>query len=116
MLVVETLRLSTIKRKSRSLLLFDDINTSQKKREIKTFVNIETEKIFVSQAFIKNSELSESDIMFTQTRAIDEPMISFYEKHDLKLTLTNSRARKRTKFLKAYAVDMNRYDFILEYS
>ena len=54
MLVAEVLSVLSIKRRSRSLILRDEIITSKDKREIIVLINTKGEKIFISQFFIKN--------------------------------------------------------------
>ena len=55
MLVVKVLDLLFIKRRSHSLVLRDEIITSINKRDIIVLINIDSEKVFVLQSFIKDA-------------------------------------------------------------
>ena len=55
MLIIDALNLTFIKRRVHSLMLKNEIFTQRNKYEIIILININNEKIFMSQFFIKNA-------------------------------------------------------------
>ena len=55
MLVVDALNLISITRRIRFLILKNEIFTQRSKHEMIILININNEKIFISQSFIKNA-------------------------------------------------------------
>ena len=55
MFIVDALNLTFIKRRIRSLMLKNEIFTQRSKHEMIALININNEKIFMSQSFVKNA-------------------------------------------------------------
>ena len=64
--------MSFIKRRSRSLLLKNEIITLNDKREMIVLMNIDNEKIFISQFFIKETQIFEFEYILITIRIIDD--------------------------------------------
>ena len=83
MLVVDALNLIFIKRRIRFLMLKNEIFTQRDKHEMIILININNEKIFVSQSFVKNAQISESKHTIIIIRVINDYKIFFYNVYDL---------------------------------
>ena len=94
MLVVDALDLTSIKRRVRSLMLKDEIFTQQNKHEIIILININNEKIFISQSFIKNAQIFEFKYATIMMRAINGHRIFFYNVYDLAFSFVDSEKRR----------------------
>ena len=94
MLVVDALNLIFIKRRIRFLMLKSEIFTQRSKHEIITLININNEKNFMSQFFIKNAQIPESEYATIIIRAIDDYKIFFYDVYDLAFFFVNNERRR----------------------
>ena len=81
-----------------------------------TLININNEKIFISQSFIKNTQILEFKYATIMMRVIDDYKIFFYNVYDLAFSLADNEKRKQKRILKMYIVNMREYDLILNYS
>ena len=84
-----------IKRRSHFLLLKNEIITSNDKREMIILINIDNEKIFISQSFIKETQIFEFKYVLTTMRVIDNYQIFSYKKYNLIFNLADSREKKQ---------------------
>ena len=94
MLVVNVLNLTFIKRRIRFLILKDEIFTQRDKHEIIILININNKKIFISQSFIKNTQIPESKHAIIIMRVINDYKILFYNVYDLAFFFVNSEKRR----------------------
>ena len=72
MLIIITLNTSFIKRRSRFLLLKDEIIMLNNKREMIILMNIDNEEIFMSQSFIKKTQIFEFKYVSITIRVIND--------------------------------------------
>ena len=75
-------------------MLKDEIFTQRDKYEIIILININNEKIFISQSFIKNAQIFEFKYAIIMMRVIDDYKIFFYNIYDLAFSFVNNE-RKR---------------------
>ena len=115
MLVVNVLSLTFIKRRVRSLMLKNEIFTQRNKYEMIILININNEKIFISQFFVKNAQIPEFEHMIIMMRIIDDYKILFYNVYDLAFFFVDNEKRKQKRILKTYIVNMREYDLIFNY-
>ena len=94
MLVVDALNLTFIKRRVRSLMLKNEIFTQRNKYEIIILININNEKIFVSQSFVKNAQIFELKYMIIMMRVINDHKIFFYDIYDFAFFFINNERRR----------------------
>ena len=94
MLVVGVLSLIFIKRRIRSLILKNEIFTQRDKHEVITLININNEKIFISQSFVKNAQIFEFKYAIIMMRAIDDYKIFFYDIYDLAFFFVDNERRR----------------------
>ena len=94
MLIVDALNLTFIKRRIRSLMLKSEIFTQRDKHEMIILININNEKIFMSQSFIKNAQIPESEHTIIMMRVIDDYKISFYDVYDFAFFLVDNEGRR----------------------
>ena len=94
MLIVIALNTLFIKRRFRSLLLKNEIITLNDKCEIIVLINIDNEKIFISQFFIKETQILKFKYVLITMRVINDHQISSYKKYDLIFNLADNRERK----------------------
>ena len=90
MLVIIILNTLFIKRQSRFLILKNEIIISNNKREMITLMNINNEKIFVSQSFIKKTQILKFKYVLIMMRVIDNHHIFSYETHNLIFDFVNN--------------------------
>ena len=114
-LIIIILNTLFIKRRSRSLLLKNEIITLNNKREMIILMNINNEKIFISQSFIKKTQISEFEYVLITMRIINDYQIFSYKKHDLIFDFINNREKKQKQILKIYIINMRKYDLILNF-
>ena len=88
--VVITLNTSFIKRRSRFLILRDEIITLNDKCEMIVLINIDNKKIFISQSFIKETQISEFEYVLIMVRVINDYRILSYETHNLIFDFVNN--------------------------
>ena len=94
MFVVDALSLTLIKRRIRFLMLKNEIFTQRSKYKIIILININNEKIFMSQSFIKNAQILEFEYAIIIIRVIDDYRILFYDVHNLAFFFVDNEKRK----------------------
>ena len=94
MLVVDALNLTFIKRRIRSLMLKNEIFTQRNKHEMIALININNEKIFISQSFIKNAQIPELKHTIIIIRVIDDHKISSYDVYNLAFFFVDNEKRR----------------------
>ena len=97
-------------------MLKDEIFTQQSKHEIIILININNEKIFISQFFIKNAQIFEFKYAIIIMRVINDHKISFYNIHNLAFSFADNEKKTQKRILKTYIVNMREYDLIFNYS
>ena len=78
-------------------------------------ININNKKIFVSQSFIKNAQISEFEHTIIIMRAINDYKIFSYDVYNFAFSLVDSEKRRQKRTLKTYTVNMREYDLIFDY-
>ena len=94
MLVVDALNLIFIKRRIRFLMLKDEIFTQRSKHEMIILININDEKIFMSQFFVKNAQIPESEHATIMMRVINDYKIFSYDVHNLAFFFADNERRR----------------------
>ena len=94
MFIVIILNTLFIKRRSHFLILRDEIITLNSKREIIALINIDNEKIFISQFFIKKTQIFKFKYMLIMMRVINNYRIFSYKTHNLIFDFANNRDKK----------------------
>ena len=79
-------------------------------------ININNEKIFISQFFIKNVQIFEFKYAIIMMRAIDDYKIFFYNVYDIAFSFVDNEKKIQKRILKTYIVNMREYDLIFDYS
>ena len=97
-------------------MLKNEIFTQRNKHERITLININNEKIFMSQSFIKNAQILEFKYTIIMMRVIDDYKIFSYDVYDLAFSLVDNEKRRQKRTLKTYIINMREYDLILDYS
>ena len=115
MFIIIILNTSFIKRRFRFLILKDEIITLNNKREIIILINIDNEKIFISQFFIKKTQIFKFKYVLIMMRIINNYRIFSYKTHNLTFDLINNRDKKQKQVLKTYIVNMREYDLIFDF-
>ena len=92
--IVITLNISFIKQRSRFLILKDEIIMLNDKREIIILMNINNEKIFISQFFIKKTQIFEFEYVLIIMCVINNYYIFSYKTHNLIFNFANNRDKK----------------------
>ena len=75
-------------------MLKGEIFTQRNKHEIIVLININNEKIFMSQSFVKNAQISEFEHATTIMRTIDDHKILSYDVHNLAFSLADNEEKK----------------------
>ena len=94
MFIVDALNLTSIKRRVRSLMLKNEIFTQRDKYEMITLININNEKIFISQSFIKNAQIFEFEHTIIIMRVINDYKIFFYDVYDLAFFFVDNEKKR----------------------
>ena len=94
MLAAIALGLLLTKRRPRSLVLRDEIITSSNKRDITILIDTGGEEIFISQSFIKDTQIPKPKQLSTIVRAINNYQIPSYKTYNLVFNLVDSRGKK----------------------
>ena len=94
MFVIITLSILFIKRRSRFLILKNEIIILNNKREIIILINIDNEKIFISKSFIKKTQILEFKYMLIMIRVINDHRIFSYKTYTLTFNFINNRDKK----------------------
>ena len=94
MLVIDALNLISITRRICFLILKDEIFTQRDKHEIIILININNEKIFISQSFIKNAQIFQLKYTIIIMRAINDHKILFYNIYNLVFFLIDNKGKK----------------------
>ena len=94
MFIIITLNILFIKRRSRFLILKNEIIISNNKREIIILTNIDNEKIFISQSFIKKTQIFKSKYVLIIMRIINNYRVFLYKTHNLTFNFVNNRDKK----------------------
>ena len=79
-------------------------------------ININNEKIFVSQSFIKNAQIFEFKYAIIMMRVINDYKIFFYNVYDLAFSFVDNEKKKKKRILKTYIINIREYDLIFDYS
>ena len=106
MFIVITLNTLFIKRQFRFLILKNEIITLNNKREIIILINIDNEKIFISQFFIKKTQILEFKYVLTIMRVINNYHIFSYKIYNLIFNFANNRNKKQKQILKMYIINI----------
>ena len=96
-------------------MLKNEIFTQRDKHEVIILININNEKIFMSQSFIKNAQISELKYTIIMMRVIDDYKIFFYDVYDLAFSFVDNEKRRQKRILKTYIINIREYDLILDY-
>ena len=96
-------------------MLKNEIFTQRNKHKMIILININNEKIFMSQSFIKNAQIFEFEHAITMMRAINNHKISFYDIYNLTFSFVDSERKKQKRILKTYIVNIHKYDLIFDY-
>ena len=94
MFIVIILNTLFIKRRSRSLILKNEIITLNNKREIIVLMNINNETFFILQSFIKKTQIFEFKYMLIIMRVINNHRIFLYKIYNLIFDFVNNRNKK----------------------
>jgi hypothetical protein len=73
----------------------------------------DSEENFISQQFVKENDLIDDLIKYIR-ESIDRYAIIIYGKHDLITYIKNSENRSQTNMVNFLAINIKRYDVILE--
>ena len=92
--IVDVLNLTFIKRRVRFLMLKNEIFTQRDKYEMIILININNEKIFMSQSFIKNTQIFEFEHAIIMMRTINDYRILFYDVYNLAFSLIDNEKKK----------------------
>ena len=95
MFAVDALNFEIIKRRFRVFVLRNEIETSFNKRDVIVLIDTKNEKIFVSQTFIKNVDIFESEYVSIIMRVIDDHKIFFYKKYDFNFSFANNTKKNK---------------------
>ena len=115
MFVVEALELKTKRRYSRALIVIAYVNTSRNIREVCCLVDFETKRNFVSQTFIKKSELFENEMISQRMQIVDDRIIFFYDTYRLNIELIDHVDTRQHESIEFQVVNMREYEMILEF-
>ena len=115
MFIIIILNTLFIKRRSHFLILRDEIITLNNKRKIIILININNEKIFISQSFIKKTQIFEFKYVLTIMRVINDRRILLYKTHNLIFDFANNRNKKQKQILKTYIINIRKYDLIFDF-
>ena len=94
MFIVIILNMLFIKRRPRFLILKNEIITLNDKREMIVLINIDNEKIFMSQSFIKETQIFEFKYVLIMIRVINDYRIFSYKIYNLTFDFINNRGKK----------------------
>ena len=94
MFIIITLNTSFIKRRPRFLILKNEIIISNNKRKIIVLINIDNKKIFISQSFIKKTQIFKFKYVLIIMRVINNHRIFLYKTHNLTFNLANNQDKK----------------------
>ena len=94
MFIIIILNTLFIKQRPRFLILKNEIIILNNKREITALMNIDNKKIFISQSFIKKTQIFEFKYVLITMRIINDYRIFSYKTHNLTFDFVNNRNRK----------------------
>ena len=92
--VIDALNLTFVTRRIRFLILKDEIFTQRDKYEIIILININNNKNFMSQSFVKNAQILEFKYAIIIMRVIDDHKIFFYDVYDFAFFLVDNEKRR----------------------
>ena len=92
--IIIILNILFIKRRFHFLILKNKIITLNNKREIIILININNKKFFISQSFIKKTQIFEFKYVLIMMRVINNYRIFSYKTYNLTFYLVNNRGRK----------------------
>ena len=92
--IVITLNILFIKRRSRFSILKNKTIILNNKREINVIINIDNEKIFISQSFIKETQNFEFEYVLIIMRVINNYRIFLYKTYNLIFDFADNRDKK----------------------
>ena len=115
-LVAEILNFSKIKRRSKALLITIIILTFVKSRIVQCFINFKAKINFVSQFLIKNVQLKKNIVASELIETINKHVIRIYNKHTFDIFINDSQKIFENFKCEFYAMNIQNYNIILNYS
>ncbi len=91
-------------------------NVSEKMREAHCLIDSEVERNFILQSWVKEHKLSKNHATLKQIQTIDDHCILCYDTHQIDIELIDHKKVYKSWNTEFYAVNMQEYDMILDYS
>jgi len=92
------------------------VNTLRNIREVKCFINLEVKENFVSQFFIKNTQLSKDIFSLLQMQVVNNRIVVSYRTQELSIAIVNSEEIRKSDCFEFYVVNMRKYKIIFKLS
>ncbi len=116
MFVVKSLNITMKRWLSHALMISVLTNVSEKVREAHCLIDSEIEQNFILQSWIKEHELSKNHATLKQIQMINDRWIFCYDTHQINIELIDHKKVCKSWNTEFHAVNMRKYDMILDYS
>ena len=82
--------------------------------EIKCLINLEVEKNFILQFFVKNAQLFEDISLLLQIQIINNRIVALYRTQKLSIAIVDSKEIYKSNCFKFYVINIQNYKIILK--
>ncbi len=82
--------------------------------KIKYFINLEIEENFISQFFVKNTQLLENISLLLQIQVVNNCIIVLYKTQKLFITIVNNKEIRKSDCSKFYIINIQNYKIIFK--
>jgi len=83
-------------------------------REIKYFIDLKAKETFISQFFIKDTQLFKDISFLLQVQIVNNCIIVLYKMQELSIAIVNSKEIRKSNCFKFYVINIQEYEIILE--
>jgi len=83
-------------------------------REVKYFINLEIKKNFISQFFIKNTQLFKNISLLLQIQIFNNCIVVLYKIQKLSITIINNKEIYKSNCSKFYIINIQNYKIIFK--
>jgi len=85
-------------------------------REVKCLINLRVKENFISQFFIKDTQLFKDIFSLLQVQVVNNRIIVLYKTQKLLIAIVNSEEICKSNCFKFYVIDIQKYEFFFKLS
>ncbi len=116
MFIIKSLNIITKRWLSHALMISILTNVSERMHETHCFIDFKIEWNFILQSWIKEHKLLKNHATLKQIQMINDCWILCYDIHQINIELIDHKKVHKSWNIEFYAVNMQEYDIILDYS